>query len=70
MDEKYFHGGESNAVIYIGAGHLEAFSRAKLMLGIITFCDNPENKWYERYTYSLDDAVREGILLKKDILSF
>ena len=69
MDEKYFHGGESNAVIYVGSGHLEAFSRAKLMLGIITYCDSKENMWYVRYTKALAMAVEQKILLKKDISS-
>lgn len=35
-DQKYFKGSECGAVIYYGSGHLEAFSRAKLQLCIIT----------------------------------
>merc|ERR1712062_608003 len=31
QDEKYYHGCEIEAVIYFGSGHLEAFSRAKLL---------------------------------------
>ena len=33
---KYFRGCETEAIIYIGPGSLEAFSRPKLRLGIIT----------------------------------
>ena len=36
QDEKYYHGCEIEAVIYFGSGHLEAFSRAKLLLFIVT----------------------------------
>ena len=35
QDEKCFRGCESSALVYIGSRNLEAFSRAKLELGII-----------------------------------
>merc|ERR1712150_39456 len=38
QDEKYFRGMECDYVVYVGSGHLEAFSRAKLELGIILCC--------------------------------
>ena len=64
MKEKYFKGSESNAVIYFGTGHLEAFSRAKQMLAIITYCNDPGQLWYQRYNKSLEKAAEEGLLRK------
>ena len=42
QDEKYYNGCETDAVIYFGSGHLEAFSRPKLQLCIITCFFNQE----------------------------
>ena len=39
QDEKCYRGCESDEVVYIGSGHLEAFSRAKLELGILLCCN-------------------------------
>merc|ERR1712173_182067 len=36
MEERLFHGMESNTVVYIGAGHMEALTRAQLHLYIVT----------------------------------
>ena len=63
-NEKYFRGSERDAVIYIGARHLESFSRAKLLLGIITFCCDPCNRWYSRYTKALIEAEKLNLLRK------
>ena len=54
-DQKYYDGCETDVVIYIGSGDLEAFTRAKLQLCIITCFFNQEvsNKLLE--TLSFDD---------------
>ena len=55
QDEKYFHGCETDAVIYFGSGHLEAFSRPKLQLCIITCFFNQEVSEKLLETLSFDD---------------
>ena len=64
VNEKDFRGCECTGVIYIGAGHLEAFSRAKQMLAIITYSNNSPHKWYKKYVDVLGKCVEENLLIK------
>ena len=66
-NEKDFRGCECTGVIYIGAGHLEAFTRAKQMLAIITYCNSPPHKWYKKYVDALGKCVDENLLIKLDL---
>eukprot|EP00092_Neocalanus_flemingeri_P019101 GFUD01020691.1.p1 GENE.GFUD01020691.1~~GFUD01020691.1.p1 ORF type:complete len:768 (+),score=204.79 GFUD01020691.1:229-2532(+) len=68
MEERLFHGHECDTVIYVGSGHLEAFTRAKLKLLIVTFSEKLEDKqWYNTYQSALSSAVQEK-LIKKEVL--
>jgi hypothetical protein len=67
MEERLFHGYECDTVIYVGSGHLEAFTRAKLKLLIVTFSEDVKNPWYQAYQSALESAA-ETNLIKKDSL--
>ena len=57
QDEKCFRGCESDGVVYLGSGHLEAFSRAKLELSIILCCNLSSFKGrYNKYRNALNTA--------------
>ena len=59
MDLAACPGGEWDSVIYIGSGSPEAFSRARLTLGIITInCA----EHYELWKNTLNQAVTSGLL--------
>ena len=53
MSADEYRGCETDSVIYVGGGNIEAFSRAKVWLGIITFYGNIEKtlveKRYDKY---------------------
>ena len=70
QDEKYYRGCESDVVVYIGSGHLEAFSRAKLELGIILCCnlssfEDRYNKYRDALSVASEDTVKR-IILKEE----
>ena len=67
MEERKFHGCECDTVIYVGSGHLEAFTRARLKLIIVTVSENMKNDWYNTYHYALICAEKKQ-LLKKETL--
>ena len=69
MQERLFHGMESNTVIYIGAGHMEALTRAQLNLYIVTMKtkNNPNTSWYRRYTDAFNSAVYNNLATKRPI---
>ena len=67
MEERQFHGCECDTVIYVGSGHLEAFTRARLKLIIITVSENMKNDWYNTYHYALICAEKKH-LLKRETL--
>ena len=64
-----FVGGECDTVVYVGPGNLEAFSRAKLKLMIITVSPSEQNKdkffHYYRYVVALQDSVEKNLLENK-----
>mgnify|MGYP002050342127 CR=1 FL=1 len=64
QDEKCYRGCESAAVVYIGSGHLEAFSRAKLELGIILCCnlstfEDRFNKYRDALSMASEDIIKQ-----------
>ena len=70
---EHFRGNEMDSVIYVGGGSLEAFSRAKHWLGIITYYDKSKHNlfphgtsdWSEKfYRKCLSLAVERGLLRK------
>ena len=63
-NEKDFRGCECTGVIYIGAGHLEAFTRAEQMLAIVTYSNSPPHNWYKKYVDALGKCVDEQLLSK------
>ena len=67
MEERLFHGFECDTVIYVGSGHLEAFTRARLKLLIVTVSEDVENQWYQAYQSALNIAAEKN-LIKKDSL--
>ena len=76
MEERLFHGSECDTVIYVGSGHLEAFTRARLKLFIITLAEKTQNvatgndnSWYMQYQDSLAKAAEKELvnLIKKTI---
>ena len=76
MEERLFHGSECDTVIYVGSGHLEAFTRARLKLFIITLAESPPNvatgnykSWYMQYQASLTKAAENELinLIRKNI---
>ena len=62
MEERLFHGCECDTVIYVGSGHLEAFTRARLKLFIILFSENADNPWYQTYQTALQSAAEENLI--------
>ena len=67
QDEKFFRGCEADGVVYLGSGHLEAFSRAKLELGIILCCNLSSFKdRYYKYRNALTTAS-DKIIKKLDL---
>jgi len=70
MEERLFHGMESNTVVYIGAGHMEALTRAQLNLYIVTMKtkNNPNTSWYRRYTDALNSAVYNNFATMRPIV--
>ena len=58
-------GAEWDSVIYVGYGHTEAFSRAKLTLGIITINCHTINQFV--ITNILKDAVNRGMVRKIEV---
>ena len=65
LDEREFHGMESNTVVYVGAGHMEAITRAQLHLFIVTVALPGNNPWYKSYTEAFSKACQENLLVKK-----
>ena len=64
-----FVGGECDTVVYVGSGSLEAFSRARLKLMIITVSPREQrgdtvNNFYG-YNAGLKNSVEENLLEKK-----
>jgi len=64
IEEKLFRGCEKNTVIYVGPGHLEAFTRARLSLFIITCVEKREYFWYNKFKSAME-AVRDETLVEK-----
>ena len=66
-----FVGGECDTVVYVGSGSLEAFSRARLKLMIITVSPRepggPAIINYYAYIAGLKDSVEKNLLEKKII---
>ena len=62
LKENMFHGCECDTVIYVGSGHLEAFTRAKIKLLIITFAEDIDNPWYKTYQSALVSAAKEDLI--------
>ena len=66
-----FVGGECDTVIYVGSGSLEAFSRARLKLMIITVSPHEQRgetvKNFFVYNASLKNSVEKKLLDKKII---
>jgi len=64
MEEQLFHGMERDTVFYVGTGHLEAFTRARLKLFIITYAADVKTKdsWYLQYKDALTQAAKDGLL--------
>ena len=64
-----FVGGECDTVVYVGSGSLEAFSRARLKLMIITVSPReqggPAMINYYGYIAGLRDSVEKGLLENK-----
>ena len=68
-----FIGGECDTVVYVGSGSLEAFSRARLKLMIITVKPREEigdivNNYYS-YNTGLKNSVEQNLLEKKKMES-
>ena len=64
-----FVGGECDTVVYVGSGSLEAFSRARLKLMIITVSPREQsgdtvNNYYS-YNTGLKNSVEKNLLEKK-----
>ena len=64
-----FVGGECDTVVYVGSGSLEAFSRARLKLMIITVSPREQrgdtlNNFYV-YNVGLRNSVKKNLLEKK-----
>ena len=57
-----FIGGECDTVVYVGSGSLEAFSRARLKLIIITISPNQSLSNYWRYNDELKAAEEKDLL--------
>ena len=64
LEERLFHGCERNTVVYLGAGHMEAFTRPLVHLFVITWTENHANPWYKAYHDALNDALTEGYVEK------
>ena len=64
MEERLFHGLECDSLIYVGSGHLEAFTRARLKLFVITFAKEIQKKdsWYKQYQAALMLAAEHGLV--------
>ena len=68
MEEKEFHGCECDTVFYFGSGHLEAFTRARQKLFIVTFSKGGvNNTWYNNYKAALTKAETENLVKKESI---
>ena len=67
IEERLFHGSECDTVFYVGSGHLEAFTRARLKLFIVTFFEDLNYSWYKQYQVALAKAA-EKELIRKDVL--
>jgi hypothetical protein len=68
MEERLFHGCECDTVIYVGSGHLEAFTRAQLKLLIVTFTENLESPWYKTYQKALKSAAISHLLKEETLV--
>ena len=64
-----FVGGECDTVVYVGSGNLEAFSRARLKLMIITLSPNQSVSNYWRYNDALKSAGEKKLLETRHIES-
>ena len=65
-----FVGAECDSVIYVGTGSLEAFSRAKLKLMIITIAPR-QGRGYSVDSFTFDACLRKSVekkLLQKQVL--
>ena len=65
-----FVGAECDSVIYVGTGSLEAFSRAKLKLMIITIAPR-QGRGYSMDSFTFDACLRKSVgkkLLQKQVL--
>ena len=73
QDEKCFRGCEADGVVYLGSGHLEAFSRAKLELGIILCCNlssfkDRYNKYKDALNITSDKIIKRIDLEEEDTI--
>ena len=70
LPSEAFVGGECDTVVYVGAGDLEAFSRAKLKLMIITVFSDRSSSVYKcnfyNYQKKLQDALEKGLLRTRE----
>ena len=60
IEERLYHGCESNTVLYLGAGHMEALTRAQVNLFVISWSENAGNPWYRAYQDALTAARDDG----------
>ena len=64
-EERLFHGCQTDTIIYVGSGHLEAFTRPKLKLFIVSL--EGSVFWYRKFQPALSKAASKELLEIKTV---